>query len=66
MDLLAPFLYQFIGGGLVLLAGMFGAVRVGALDLSSGKDRLWIVILFIVVAVYFVVQAAFQFVFGAS
>ncbi len=66
MDLLAPFLYQFIGGGLLLLAGMFGAVRVGAIDLSSGKDRLWTVLVFGVVAAYFIVQAAFQFIFGAS
>jgi len=66
VDLLAPFLYQFIGGGLVLLAGLWGALRAGALDISEKKDRLWIAAVFGVVLVYFIVQGAFQFIFGAS
>ncbi|MEW6237401.1 MAG: hypothetical protein AB1656_18620 [Candidatus Omnitrophota bacterium] len=66
VDLLAPFLYQFIGGGLVLLAGLWGALRVGALDFSDKKDRLWMAAILGAVLIYMAVQGAFQFVFGAA
>ena len=62
MDPLISFLYQFVGGAVVLLVGMFGALRVGALDLSQKKDRVWTGAIFGVVLLYFVVQGLFQFV----
>ncbi len=64
MDLIAPFLYQFIGGGVLLLAGLWGANRAGAIDFSSKQDRWWTLSIFLVVLVYFIMQAAFQFVFS--
>jgi hypothetical protein len=66
VDLLAPYLYQFIGGGIVLAAGLYGAVRAGSLDLSSNADRLWIAAVLGTVLVYMIVQGAFQFVFSAA
>ncbi len=66
MDTLTPFLYQFLGGGIVLFLGFFGALRVKALDLSSREERLWTVCVFGVVVFYFILQALFQFKFGAS
>lgn len=57
-----PFLYQFVGGGVLLLLGLAGALRTGALDLSRRDHRRWTIVVFVIVVVYAVVQGAFQFV----
>ncbi|MFH1740071.1 MAG: hypothetical protein ABIH23_13770 [bacterium] len=45
-----------------MFAGLFGALRVGALDLSQKRDRFWTAAIFGVVLLHLVVQGLFQFV----
>ncbi|MDP8242432.1 MAG: hypothetical protein P9L94_00015 [Candidatus Hinthialibacter antarcticus] len=66
MEALLPFLYQFIGGGIVLIAGYWGAVRSGALVPSSPEGRKWIVLVISAVLMHVMIQGSFQFLLSAK
>ncbi len=66
MDILAPFIYQFVGGGLLLCLGLVGAIKVGALDLRSREDRRWTSLVLLIFVLYLVVQGWLQLVVGVE
>lgn len=66
MNPLIPYLYQFVGGGIVLIAGYWGAVRSGALNASSAEDRRWTLLIFCAVLIHAVIQGAFQFLLSSN
>lgn len=66
MEPLIPFLYQFIGGGIVLFAGFWGAVRAGAFVPSSSEDRRWFIYVISVVVMHVIIQGAFQFLLSSN